>query len=116
MQPAPKPFAAQLRADLPPAAVRTVLGVFQGEVETLIGKLAAAAAAADAVTFAKVAHNMAGTAAAVGASPFEQGARLAIACAKTKPERMATVAKEVAKLGRAATAEAKAVLAGMSVA
>jgi HPt (histidine-containing phosphotransfer) domain-containing protein len=107
------PFAAQLRTELPEAAFRHVLGVFQTEMEGLARHLCETAAAGDPDGFQKIAHRITGTACAVGARELELGARRAMKTAKTRPESIGDMAAEIAQLSEAARFAAAALLVGI---
>lgn len=106
-------IAAQLRADLPASAVSHVLGVFQSEMQGLVKTLHDAALAEDPVEYRRIAHRIAGSAAAVGAADLEKGARLAMECARSRPDRIVEVADEVSKLSEAACASAAEVVTAL---
>ncbi len=109
----PPPFAAQLRADLPEAAVRHVLGVFQTEITDLARTLRDTVATGDPVAFAKIAHRIAGSAGAVGATALEQGARRAMKTATARPDTIADMATEIVNLSDSARGAAASLLTAM---
>ncbi len=110
----PHELAAQLRADLPATAVSHVLNVFQSEMTGLVQALRDAAIAEDPVEYRRIAHRIAGSAAAVGASALEDGARQAMACARSETDRLLEIADEVVRLSQTACASAKEIAAALA--
>jgi chemotaxis protein histidine kinase CheA len=70
---------AELRADLPPAALAAILATFEADLGRLQGELQRALAAADLVAFGRAAHTLSGAAGAVGARDVRETARACLA-------------------------------------
>ncbi|SDD09726.1 Hpt domain-containing protein [Belnapia rosea] len=71
-------IAEQLAQDLPPADFRRIIETFEDDLGRLAHQLEAAAIAGNWDNYQRAAHSLAGAAAAVGAIPLEQAARVAM--------------------------------------
>lgn len=71
-------IVSQLSQDLPPADFRRILATFEADLTRLAVQIEQAAMAADWETYHRASHSLAGAAAAVGALPLEQAARVAM--------------------------------------
>lgn len=72
------PVAEQLAQDLSPADFRRIIETFEDDLTRLAQQLEAAAIAGNWDGYQRAAHSLAGAAAAVGATPLEQAARVAM--------------------------------------
>lgn len=71
-------IAEQLAQDLPPADFRRIIETFESDLGRLAMQLEAAAIAGNWDGYQRAAHSLAGAAAAVGATPLEEAARVAM--------------------------------------
>jgi HPt (histidine-containing phosphotransfer) domain-containing protein len=78
-------IARQLRDDLAPSVLRSVVQTFERDVGRLAQELLAAARAGDSAAYQRAAHSIAGAASAVGATALEREARLAMDPAQPEP-------------------------------
>jgi HPt (histidine-containing phosphotransfer) domain-containing protein len=78
MSPLDPETARQLREDLAPAVLRSIVETFEADLGRLAQELLAAARAGDTEGYHRAAHSIAGAASAVGASRLEREARMAM--------------------------------------
>lgn len=78
MSPLDPETARQLREDLSPAVLRSIVQTFEADVGRLAQELLGAARAGNAEGYQRAAHSIAGAASAVGATRLEREARRAM--------------------------------------
>lgn len=104
---------SHLEEDLSPEDMRVVLGVFAADAKRLLLALDAAAVDADATTFKRVAHGLAGAAGAVGAKALERTCRVAMTRSDFDAASLRTTADAIAARADTAMEQLSRFVAGL---